>query len=160
MPHMKWTQTVSIVLGLGFSAVVGLVSADEEFDPQPVIEGRQSALRDIGAAFKAINDEFKKPTPSLPSIRQNARQIDDLTQQQNFWFPAGTGPESDIETAARPEIWKQPAEFKARQVAFGNEVAKLSKVAVGSDAAAIKAQWQAVGKTCKSCHEKFRNEDD
>jgi cytochrome c556 len=157
---MSWKYRFSPLLGICIAVGAGVVLADEEFDPRPVIEGRQSALREIGAAFKAITDELKKPTPSLPSIRYNARQIDELTKQQNFWFPAGTGPESDLETAARPEIWKQPAEFKAQQVALGERAAQLAKVAAGSDVAAIKAQWQALGKTCKSCHERFRYEDD
>lgn len=157
---MNSKYTFSILLAIGIGVGAGGSGADEEFDPQPVIEGRQSALRDIGAAFKAIADELKKPTPSLPSLRQSARQIDDLTQQQKFWFAAGTGPESDIETAAKPEIWKQPAEFQAEQAAFGDAAAKLVDVAAGSDIASIKTQWQALGKTCKSCHQKFRNEDD
>lgn len=150
---------LQLLLILGICAV-GHVAADEELDPQPIIEGRQSALRDIGAAFKGITDELKKAAPSLPSIRQHARQIDDLARYQYRWFPAGTGPESDVETAARPQIWKQPAEFKAAQAAFGEHVAKLAKVAEGSDLTAIKAQWQVLGKTCKGCHDKFREEDD
>lgn len=145
---------------MAVSAIAGSVAADEEFDPEPVIEGRQSALRDIGAAFKGITDELKRPTPSLPIIRQYAHQIDDLSKHQQRWFPAGTGPESEIETAARPEIWKQPAEFKAAQKTFGEQALKLAQVADGNDLGAIKAQWQALGKTCKGCHEKFREKDD
>jgi cytochrome c556 len=149
---------------LGWIAVVlmgaGSASAQEEFDPAPIIEGRQSALRDIGAAFKGINDEFKNSTPSLALIRQYAAQIDDLVKQQKFWFPPGTGPETEIETAAKPLIWKQPAEFKAGQAALSEQAAKLAKVAAGNDTAAIKAQWQALGKTCKGCHDKYREEDD
>ena len=40
------------------------------------------------------------------------------------------------------------------------QAAKLVKVANGGDVAAIKAQSQALGKTCKSCHDKFREEED
>ena len=149
-----------ILLGIVICAGASFVAADEELDPQPVIEGRQSALRDIGAAFKAISDELKKSAPSLPLIRQSARQIDDLAKQQQFWFPPGTGPESDIETAAKPVIWQQPAQFKAGQAVFGEQAAKLVTVAAGDDTGAIKAQWQALGKTCKGCHDKFREEDD
>jgi cytochrome c556 len=145
---------------LVIAATVGVSVAQEEFDPAPVIEGRQSALRDIGAAFKGINDEFKRSQPSLPLIRQYARQIEDLSKQQKFWFPPGSGPETEIETKAKPEIWKQPAEFKAGQAAMGEQAAKLAKVVAGDDAGAIKAQWQALGKTCKSCHDKFREADD
>jgi cytochrome c556 len=153
------SRSLCVVIA-AISACAGVAFAQEEFDPAPVIEGRQSALRDIGAAFKGINDEFKKGNPSLPLIRQYATQIDDLVKQQKFWFPPGTGPESEIETQAKPLIWKQPAEFKAGQAALSEEAAKLAKVAAGSDTAAIKAQWQSLGKTCKGCHDKYREEDD
>jgi cytochrome c556 len=148
---------VSLVI---ITACAGVTIAQEEFDPQPVIEGRQAALRDIGAAFKNISDEFKKSQPSLPVIRQYASQIDDLAKQQKFWFPPGTGPETEIEMQAKPEIWKQPADFKAGQAALSEQAGKLAKIATGSDLAAIKAQWQTLGKTCKSCHDKYREEDD
>ncbi|MBM0104876.1 cytochrome c [Steroidobacter sp. S1-65] len=157
---MNSKLSLSILLAIGICSGAGGLLADEEFDPQPVIEGRQSALRDIGAAFKGITDELKKTAPSLPTIRQYARQIDDLTRQQRFWFPAGTGPESEIETAAKPEIWQQPAQFQAAQTAFAEQAGKLAKVAAGDDIGAIKAQWRALGQTCKKCHESFRAEDD
>jgi cytochrome c556 len=145
---------------LGLITCVGIAIGQEDFDPRPVIEGRQSALRDIGAAFKAISDELKKPQPSLPVMRQYARQIEDLSQQQKFWFPPGTGPETELETAAKPLIWQRPAEFKAGQAALAEQAAKLAKVASGTDVKAIRAQWQTLGQTCKGCHDKFREEDD
>lgn len=154
---MKSTQ---LVLLTAIAACAHIASAQEDFDPQPVIEGRQSALRDIGAAFKGVGDELKRSQPALASIRQYARQIEELSKQQKFWFPPGTGPESDIETAAKPEIWKQPEAFKARQAAFDEHAAKLVQVAAGNDVKAIRAQWQALGQACKACHDKFREKDD
>jgi cytochrome c556 len=144
----------------GIVATLSVATAEEEFDPKPVIEGRQAALRDIGAAFKGINDEFKKSQPALGLIRQYARQIEELSTQQKFWFLKGTGPESDIETLAKPEIWQHPTEFKAGQAAMSEQAAKLAKVASGDDLGAIKTQWQALGKTCKGCHDKYREEDE
>jgi cytochrome c556 len=140
--------------------VSALALAQEDFDPQPVIEGRQAALRDIGAAFKGINDELKKSQPTLALIRQHARLIDDLTKQQKFWFPRGTGPETEIEMQAKPEIWQRPAEFKAAQDALTQQVTKLVAATNGTDVGAIKTQSQALGRTCKACHDKFREEDE
>ncbi len=91
----------------------GLARADE-MDPQVVIEGRQANLRDLGAAFKAITDELKKSAPSLAVIRQYAGQVDALAQQQRFWFPRGSGPESEIETDAKPEIWSRTKNSRMR----------------------------------------------
>jgi cytochrome c556 len=136
----------------------GLARADE-MDPQVVIEGRQANLRDLGAAFKAITDELKKSAPSLAIIRQYAGQVDALAQQQRFWFPRGSGPESEIETDAKPEIWSRTKEFADAQLALVTEAARLRDVAGGSDLEAIKSQQRAVAKTCKGCHEAFREEE-
>jgi len=148
-------SSITLLLTLGPA-----VAQEDDFDPQPIIEGRQAALRDIGAAFKGINDELKKSQPTLALIRQYARQIADLTKEQKFWFPKGTGPETEIEMQAKADIWNRPAEFKSGQDALTQQVAKLQAVTGGSDVGAIKAQTQALGRTCKSCHDKFREEDE
>lgn len=152
---MKQLFVLAVVAALGVGTGVA-----EDFDPEPIIQGRQAGLRDIGAAFKAISDELKASSPVLATLRHNAKQIEDLTTQQKFWFPAGTGPDADIETQAKPEIWQFAAEFKARQDAFSQEARKLAQIAAGEDVSAIRVQWRELGKTCKSCHEKFREEDD
>lgn len=139
--------------------VVALSGNAEEGDVKAVIEGRQANLRDLGAAFKAIADELKKSAPSLALIRHNAEQVDALAQQQRFWFPPGSGPESDIETSAKPEIWTRPREFVDAQQAFSKEAARLREVASASDIEALKTQYRAVGKTCKGCHDTFREEE-
>jgi cytochrome c556 len=141
-------------------ACAAIVVADEDFDPEPIIQGRQAGLRDIGAAFKGIGDELKAPAPSLATIQYNAKQIEELAKQQRFWFPAGTGPESEIDTQAKPGIWSAGGEFKAAQDAMSEHARKLVQVAAGGDVASIRAQWRELGGTCKSCHDRFREEDD
>ena len=49
-----------------------------------------------------------------------------------------------------------PAPWLRLRVDLAN---KLAEVAAGGDAAAIKAQFGELGKACKSCHDKFREED-
>jgi cytochrome c556 len=134
--------------------------ADEDFDPQIVIEGRQANLRDLGGAFKNISDELKKSQPVLAVVRQYARQIDDLAKQQKFWYPHGSGPDSEIETAAKQEIWTQPKKFAEAQTAMTTAAASLLQVTAGNDVAAIRKQQQALGRTCKGCHDAFREEED
>jgi cytochrome c556 len=152
---MRVIGVCAALLG-GIATVAGHA---DEMDPQVVIEGRQANLRDLGAAFKAISDELKKPSPALPVIRQYAGQVDDLAHQQRFWFPSGSGPESEIETEAKPEIWTRKKEFADAQLALINESARLRQVAAASDVDAIKLQYRAVSKTCKGCHEAFREEE-
>jgi cytochrome c556 len=140
-------------------ATVPASAEDEDIDPRVVIESRQSALRDIGEAFKGINDALKKSNPALAKIREQAQLIESLSKHQAKWFPEGTGQDADVINAAKDEIWEQPEKFKAGQAAMSAAATKLVKIAAGDDLAAIKKQAQALGKTCKACHDTFREED-
>jgi cytochrome c556 len=140
-------------------SLTGASSADDT-DFAVVIEGRQSNLRDLGAAFKAISDELKKSVPSRPLIKQYAAQIEDLSKQQRFWFPVGSGPQPDVKTKAKAEIWTKPGEFTQAQIDFMHEAEKLLEVVTAGELAAIKSQYQVLGNTCQGCHKQFREKAD
>jgi len=160
-------RRINIPLPLVLATILGQYLAttpagaqEEEVDVAVIVEGRQSNLRDLGAAFKAINDELKKSSPLLPVIQQYARQIDDLAKQQRFWFPPGSGPQPGVDTKAKPEIWTRSDDFGTAQAALTREAATMLQTAEGKDIAAIKQQQRALGKTCEGCHRPFRVEED
>lgn len=127
--------------------------------PQDQVKSRLAGFRELGAAFKNVNDELKSDTPQAIVLQLSARQIRDSARLQYGWFPAGSGPQPGVKTAAKPEIWSKPAEFKAAQDNFANAAAAFYKVSAGGDPAAIKAQAKLLGATCSSCHKAFRTED-
>ena len=120
------------------------------------IEARQKALKDMGAAFKTVNDQLKSSAPALDQIRPAVQTIKTHAAEIGTWFPKGTGPESGVETAALPKIWEDEATFQAAAQRLGDEAGKLSDVATGEDLAAIGAQAGATGGACKNCHDNFR----
>ncbi|MBS1190107.1 MAG: Cytochrome c, class [Rhodocyclaceae bacterium] len=63
------------------------------------------------------------------------------------------------ETEAKPELFTDKEGVGKVAMAFNKEANELAKVAASGDAAAVKAQFNKVGETCKSCHEKFRKDD-
>lgn len=161
MLKMHKTRRYRIALAMLFNVTVLLAGASgsaDEIDPVIVVEGRQANLRDLGGAFKNITDELKKSMPTLPVIKLYARQIRDLAEQQRFWFPVGSGPQPDVETDAKPEIWARPEEFAAAQAVFSREAAKFVEVIDTGEVSAIKAQHRTLAKTCSSCHKQFREE--
>jgi cytochrome c556 len=154
-------MTRAIVFGLTLAGLLMVQSSvAEESDPEVVVHGRRANLRDLGAAFKTVMDEVKKPAPAVAAIKQAAHQIQDLSQQQRFWFPPGTGPQPDVETYAKPEIWQQPEKFKAAQEAFVREAAKLAALVDANQADQLKAQARTLGETCAGCHKPFRTPHD
>lgn len=64
------------------------------------------------------------------------------------------------ETKAKPEIWKDFEDFKSKLDAFKTEAAKLGPIAASGDRKAIGEQIGATGKTCKGCHDKYKEKDE
>lgn len=125
-----------------------------------VIAARQEHYKDLGRAFKAINDQLRSSTPDVAVIKANAPAITRIGQQQNRenWFPAGTQAGLGLETAAGTAIWKNPADFSTKRADFAKASAGYAATAASGDLEAIKAATGAVGKTCKACHETYRDE--
>lgn len=150
----KKSRLISAVAALGVVAAATPLFAA----PADMIRGRISGYRELGAAFKAVNDALRSPTPQTMLIQISARQIANASRAQYSWFPAGSGPETGQKTAARPDIWGQAARFKQAQDNFATEAAAFQRVAQGGNVDQIRAASRKLGGTCKSCHESFRNE--
>jgi cytochrome c556 len=124
--------------------------------PADAARTRISGLRELGAAFKSMNDMLRGDPPAPILIQQTARQISNAAAQMPGWFPRGSGSEAGVKTAVRPEIWSEPAKFNAAQSAFIAQAAKLRAAAEKNDLAALRGETRALGATCKSCHDSFR----
>lgn len=122
------------------------------------IAARQANFKKIGGATKAIKDELGGGADKA-KIAAAARTIAATARAQAKLFPAGTGPSSGVKTDALPAIWTQRAAFDAALRKLVAEADKLAAVARAGDAAAMGAQFRAVGGSCKSCHDQFRLDD-
>ena len=142
--------TAMLAIGIGFSPTVAA-----GVDPY---KARIDSYRELGAAFKNVNDELRKPAPQAYLIQLSGRQIRSTAQAQYGFFPTGSGPRAGVKTAAKPEIWTQPAQFKAAQDAFNLQAQAVARVAQSGDISAIKVQTKALGQTCAGCHKTFRLE--
>jgi len=151
-----WRSAIVATAGVAVVAVASAAAADVA----SVIQARQAHYKEIGKATKAIIDQLKSPTPAVPVIQAAAKQIDALAPEVPSWFPPGSGPMAGVKTGAKAEIWAKPDEFKRDAAAFAEAAHKLDVIAAGGDVSAIRTQAQAMGQTCKTCHEAFRQRDD
>jgi cytochrome c556 len=87
---------------------------------------------------------------------ENAALVADLSKLP--WAAFGEGTDKGLPNRARPEIWKEPAKFKAASEKMIGEVAKLETAAKSGNLDAIKTAAGAVGGACKGCHDDFRAE--
>lgn len=119
---------------------------------------RHENFEKIGANFKQLNDELRKPSPSKAVLATSAKNIHGFSTQLPTWFPRGSGVQARAMSEAKNEIWTDAAGFTAAASNFRTEAGKLNTVAAGGDIEAIKAQVRPTFMACKGCHEKYRQE--
>ena len=153
-PFVQLLLQVAAAWLLAGSSIAGEMGVDQ------IIDDRQRNLRDMGAAYKAITDELKRSTPNVLEIAHYASSLQEIASSQKQWFPAGSGPESGIKTAAKAEIWSRPAEFTKWEDDLSAAIALLVKATAGQDLEIVRRQHEQLGKACAGCHKTFRVKDD
>lgn len=124
------------------------------------IQARQSQFREVGTAFKAINDELRKAAPGKFVLGSSARQIATNLRQVRTMFPAGSLAAPGQKSKALPEIWTTRAAFDKLNASAVAEADKLAMVLRSTDTGAIAKQVKVLGATCQSCHRQFRVKTD
>lgn len=120
---------------------------------------RQAGFKQIGAAFKTINDEARAGKPDMAAIAAAAAKLKTHAAQVPTWFPKGSGVESGAKTGAKAEIWSDAAGFASASANFQAQANKLQQLAAAGNVDATKAQVRQVGAACQACHSKYREKD-
>jgi cytochrome c556 len=121
-------------------------------------KARHDNFEKIGDAMKVISRELKGDSPDLAAVRQNAGSVANLAPQLPSWFAPGTGPDVG-KTHAKAEIWQKPEDFVAKSTAFTAAARAFNTAAQGTDLAAIRAAQGTLGKSCKACHDLYREKE-
>ncbi|MBX9811745.1 MAG: cytochrome c [Burkholderiales bacterium] len=148
---MKKIITGSVLVAIGLS-LVGIAQA--QVKPETLVKQRQAAMTLQGKYFGPLVGMAQGKIPYDASVvARNAAYLDTLSKMPWDGFAAST---KDLKSGALPAVFTDTAKFKEAQNRFESEVTKLASVSKGGDEATVKAQIQAVGKTCGGCHESFR----
>jgi len=131
-------------------------SVAQQLGAAEIIKARQEHLKAVGKAAKAISDQLKSGTPDKAVVLSNAAEIDKTLKDLPTWFPKGSGPEAGVKTAAKPEIWAQPDEFRKAYDTAQAAADKFVQVATAGDAAATGTAFVSLGMACNGCHKPFR----
>ena len=122
------------------------------------VEYRMSLYTVIAANFAPLADMAEGKIPfNAADAKTRAERVAFITPMLKEAFP----PDSNgvAHTAAKPEIWTNPTEFNQALQALIDKSAALPAAAKSGDAAKFNAAVQETGKTCKSCHDKFKVKD-
>ena len=123
--------------------------------PEDAIKFRRGVMAVIGWNFGPMAAMAKGDRPyDAAAFARHAEIVAFMSKLPLEGFVPG----SDTgETKAKPEIWLDMDDFKAKLEKMQAEVAKLAEVAKTPDLNTSKAQLGETGKACKACHDKYRN---
>ena len=140
----------ALALTVGLSA-----AAQAQFQkPEDAIKYRQSAFTLMGTHFGRIAAMAQGKLPyDAKAVEFNANVLATVVSLPYTAFGEGT----DLgNTKAKPEIWKEMPKFKEAAETMQNAVAKLNAAAKGGNMDQVKAAVGDVGKSCKACHDNYR----
>ena len=146
----------ALAAGLVVAAALSGVSAVmAQQKPEDAIKYRQSAFFIMGQNFGPLAAMAKGDRPYDKEVAIKSATIVEFMSKLP-WDRFGPGTDMG-NTKAKPEIWENMDDFKAKAEKMQAETAKLLQVAQTGDAAALKAQVGETGKACKACHDNYRN---
>ena len=147
-------KIVAAVLACGLLASV---PAHAQFaKPQDAVKYRQSAFTVMAASFGRIGAMVQGKAPfDAKAALQNAEVVAFMSHLPWQAF----GPGTDLpDSHAKPEIWKEMDKFKADADKLQQLTPKLVAAAKTGKLDEIKVVFGETAKTCKSCHDSFREE--
>ena len=131
------------------------LTAAAQAKPETLVKQRQAVMTLQGKYFGPLVAMAQGKVPyNAGVVARNLTYLDQLTKMAWDGFDPST---SGAQSRALPEIYKDPAKFKAAQDALHAEIAKLDAAVKSGNEAAVKAAIGATGKTCGSCHDAFRS---
>jgi len=146
------------LLALAITAAVTLTACNEAKDTHPdqlvtkriaIFKQLTRTLEPMGLVARERQDYNRR------EFNLSALELEKLsTQPWAYFTPDGNYPP----THAKADVWQKPAEFKAAQDQYLATISALVKAAEGGDLAIIRPAVNEVQKSCKSCHNQFRND--
>lgn len=151
MPRLHFTVVAGLALALALPAAP-LRAGDVE----KAVDYRQALMNVYAFNATSMGDMVKGKTAFDRAAF--ARYAKDLAAAAELDLLAGF-PEDSIneDSDATDAIWLDWDKFQKRYEAMKEASAKLAQTAPGGDEAAMKEQFGATSRTCKACHDDFKN---
>ena len=147
-------------LALAFIAAAAVMGARAQQAPKPeqVIKWRQSTFQVLAWNTARVKASLEGGGDRQQATKAAAAIAAIANAGLLPLFAAGTDTGKGWhDTTVKPEFFKDTDKVAALNADFTKEANELARVAAAGDAAALKEQFGKLGKTCKSCHDEFRN---
>lgn len=125
---------------------------------EQMIKYRQSGFGWLAYNIGPIGAMAKGTIPfDAKVVQRNAATMAAIAPRLLEGFPEGSG--TGARTAAKPEIWTDMADFRAKMADLERATADLATASRSGDLKVVGPALGKVGAACKSCHDKFKKAD-
>jgi cytochrome c556 len=151
-------QSLKFRLRLALAAVglVAALPAGAQFQkPEDAIKYRQSAMFVMAQHFGRVGAMASGKVPfDAAAAQANTEVVLAMSKLPFVAFSEGT--DKGGNTKAKPDIWTKKADFDSKSKTMQDEIVKLAAAAKTGNLDQIKAAFDGAGKSCKSCHDDYR----
>ncbi|MDC8772431.1 c-type cytochrome [Roseateles albus] len=146
---------------IGLTCLTGLCAAlpaSAQFaKPEDAVKYRKAAFTVMANHFGRISAMAQGKVPfDAAAASANAEIVATMAMLPFSAFPEGT--HGTDKGTPKASVWSERAKFDEGAKALQAESVKLVAAAKSNNLDALKAAVGNTGKTCKSCHDNFRNE--
>ena len=146
-----------LVLAAAAALLITLPAAAQFQKPEDAIKYRQAAFTVMASHFGRVAAMAQGKAPfDAKAAAANASIAVTMAPLPFTAFGAGT--DKGLPQRAKPEVWSDAAKFKSLTDDMQAAMVKFDAAAKTGDLDQIKTAVGAVGKSCKACHDDYRNE--
>lgn len=158
-PHIKKLVAPALIVGL-VAAAVGTAWAQQAPKPEALIKWRQSAYQVIawnnGRIKASVDGQYNKE-----EVIKAANSIAAIANSGlgALFVPGTETGKGWRDTNVKPTFFTDGSKVAEVAGNFNKEANELARLAQIGDPAAVKEQFGKLGRTCKGCHDDYRNKD-
>ena len=155
---LRTTACAGVAAAL-LAAAAGSAVAQQAPKPEQLIKWRQSAFQVVAWNSGRIKANLDG-TYNKEQVVKAASVIAAIANSGlgSLFAPGSETGKGWHDTTAKPELFTNAAKAGERSADFAKESSELVRLASsGADVGALKDQFGKLQKTCKSCHDDFRN---
>lgn len=147
-------KKISAILLASVAAAFAVPASAQFAKPEDAIKYRKNALFVMQQNFGRVAGMAAGKIPFDAKIAADSAAVAEFVAKLPW---AGFGPGTDLgDTKAKPEIWANKAKFDDLAKKMEAEMVRLSAAAKTGNLENIKVAANAVGGTCKTCHDDYR----
>ncbi len=150
------TATLCASLMIGFA--VSAQPAKSAKQARDVTEFRQAIFQLVKSNVGVLGAMNKGAIPfNAQTMQTNSLRLEQLSLMLEDYFATDTTG-FDVETEALNKIWTNQTDFNEKVTALTDAAINLNKVAKAGDSAQYKSAIGQVFKSCKGCHDNYKED--